>query len=152
MEPGDHWRRRTSAVGGATIGDIGHARSAGSDGVFSIIRSGFTLKVSGVPDIPSPPDPSKVLVHNLSSPTASTGVLELNQSTTGQVAQVFLTGSNYLDYTLESIEVGFGDAISSASVMSSLFATVWSLDLSGHPDTRQFALSKPAGIEAMETH
>ena len=129
-------------VGGASAADTGETRGATSVGAFSPRASGaFKFRVLGTPDLPAPPDPAKVLVHNL-DPVATTG--PLNLSPTNQVAQVFRTGAAAA-HTLESIELAFGDAISATDI-GDLSASVWSVNASGHPDAWQFDLGKPSAI------
>ena len=125
-------------VGGASAADTGETRDATSVGAFSPRASGaFRFRVLGTPDLPAPPDPAKVLVHNL-DPVATTG--PVNLSSVNRVAQVFRTGADA--HTLESIELAFGDAISATDI-GDLSASVWSVNASDRPAAKQFDLEPP---------
>ena len=101
------------------------------------------------PDIPAPPDPSKVLVHNLDQEPSSSAV---SLTATNEVAQVFRTGAASTRYILESIELAFNSYIppTETGSPSKLSASVWSVNASGRPDTKQFDLSPPYEITAMD--
>ena len=61
------------------------------------------------------------------------------------LAQVFTTGTHAAGYTLTSIELPFFADISAADI-GDLSVSVWSVDSSGNPQTKQFDLTKPASI------
>ena len=63
------------------------------------------------------------------------------------LAQAFTTGDHAAGYTLTSIEVVVEQAISAAEI-DNLDASVWTVDASGRPDTKQFDLTNPASISA----
>ena len=104
--------------------------------------------MKGTPDLPAPPDPAKVLVHNLDQ-VATTSALHLSPS--NQVAQVFRTGAAAA-HTLESIEVAFGEAISATDI-GDLSASVWSVNTStNHPVAWLYDLGKPSAIAVPFTY
>ena len=105
--------------------------------------------MNGEPDIPQPPDSGRVLVHNLDQKATT---IKWGWTSTNRIAQVFRTGGAAgTRYTLDSIELGFGTAISSTDI-GDLSASVWSVTTSGHPDAKQYDLVKPAAIEANGSH
>ena len=115
----------TQSLAGATIANTGETRGASDTGDFTARTDGaFRLLVKGTPDLPAPPDPAKVLVHNLDQ-VATTSAVHLSSS--NWVAQVFRTGADA--HTLESIEVAFGEAISATDI-GDLSASVWSVNTS----------------------
>ena len=131
-----HIRNVTSAVGatGWSISAIGESRDASSTGAFSPggiipgVRGGtLHIRINGIPDLPPPPAGHSSLVHNLdqlATDTESTVAL----SSTTWVAQVFRTGAaNTHGYDLQSVELAFPDAVSSADI-GDLKAGVWTLD------------------------
>ena len=137
-------------VGGATAADVGETRLASSTGSYTARSNGaFRFQVNGEPDIPQPPDPGRVLVHNLDQKATDVD-LELEIDT--EFAQVFRTGGTTSSrYNLDSIELGFGGAISSADITSKLAASVWSINTSGNLNTKQYDLEKPtSAIGPME--
>ena len=86
-----------------------------------------------------------VLVSNFGE-SASSGVISFSSGGL-DLAQVFTTGSNAAGYTLTSIEMPFYTAISAADI-GDLSVSVWSVDSSGNPLTKQFDLTNPASIAA----
>ena len=139
--------RESHTVGGASAADVGETRSASSTGSYTARSDGaFRFQVNGEPDIPQPPDPGRVLVHNLDQKATSDAV---DLDSTNRIAQVFRTGAAGTSYTLDSIELGFRDAISSGDI-GDLSASVWAVDTSGQPTTKQYDLEKPAAIETMK--
>ena len=140
-------RHESHTVGGASAADVGETRSASSTGSYTARSDGaFRFQVNGEPDIPQPPDPGRVLVHNLDQKATSDAV---DLDSTNRIAQVFRTGAASTSYTLDSIELGFRDAISSGDI-GDLSASVWAVDTSGQPTTKQYDLEKPAAIETMK--
>ena len=63
------------------------------------------------------------------------------------LAQVFTTGSNATGYTLTSVEMAAREPISAADI-GDLSVSVWSIDSSGNPQTKQFDLTNPASIDS----
>ena len=63
------------------------------------------------------------------------------------LAQGFRTGTHADGYTLSSIEMPFGSAISAADI-GDLSVSVWSVDSSGDPLMKQFDLMNPLSIAA----
>ena len=139
--------QKVPALAQAEILNARVTRNADSNGPFTEQPEAFRLKVFGLPDFPSPADPGKVLLSNMRTAGNSTN-LQLT-TLTGHVAQEFDPGTNMFGYNLESIDVAFADVIAPSGI-NSLSATVWSLDSSGHPETRQFVLTNPAHIRRMQ--
>ena len=78
-----------------------------------------------------------VLVTNL-DPAGSIS----NTRNRTDIAQVFRTGANAGGYTLESIDTH----VHAITTLSLLNASVWTVDASGHPDTKQFDLTTPSAL------
>ena len=88
------------------------------------------------------------LVSNFNQ-TATTTSFNFGNSGTDDLAQVFTTGDNATGYTLTSIEMAFGSGVViSPTDIGDLSVSVWSVDGSGHPQTKQFDLTNPASIAA----
>ena len=87
-----------------------------------------------------------VLVSNLAESASGTGAA-FGPNGVNDLAQVFTTGTHAAGYTLTSVEMAVNGAISAADI-GDLSVSVWLVDSSGYPLTKQFDLSKPASIAA----
>ena len=112
----------------------------------SVATKTMTVNVTAVPDVlpVQPGITAAVLVSNLGESATGSGA-GFGPGGSRDLAQVFTTGSNAAGYTLTSIEVPFSFAISAANI-GDLSVSVWSVDGSGNPQTKQFDLTKPASI------
>ena len=90
---------------------------------------------------------AEVLVTNFDQSATDTFSGLVSGTTNYDIAQAFTTGDHAAGYTLTSIEVVVEQAISAAEI-DNLDASVWTVDASGRPDTKQFDLTNPASISA----
>ena len=86
-----------------------------------------------------------MLVHNLDNLDQEPSSSAVSLTATNEVAQVFRTGAASTRYILKSIELAFNSYIppTETGSPSKLSASVWSVNASGRPDTKQFDLSPP---------
>ena len=93
-----------------------------------------------------------VLVSNLGESATDT-TSNFGNNGVNDLAQIFTTGTHEPGYTLTSVEIAFNTGISAANI-GDLSVSVWSVDSSGNPLTKQFDLTNPtnpAGITAATT-
>ena len=135
-------------ISGWSIANAGATRAHAATGAFTdrTDSKAFIMFVLGVPHVPPPPDPSRVLVHNLDR--AATGDVVVVTSTQ-QYAQVFRPVSSTSQYALDSVELVFSSSITVADI-GDLDVDITTLDASGHPDAKQFDLTNPATVTASD--
>ena len=114
----------------------------------SVATNTMTVNVTAVPDLlPVQPGITGMgLVSNFGESASSSGAA-FGANGESDLAQVFTTGTHATGYTLTSVEMVFFADISAADI-GDLSVSVWSVDSSGNPQTKQFDLTNPASIDS----